>query len=124
MIERLAILALVLSAVWLGIWLWERRRVTGPELLPGITVVDGPHCKLCEPVVNAIRNADPEAELRIVDIGQMDDATIRSLPTVFVVDMDGNQVMRRSGRSALTDAETIARVARERGPQSRTSKIA
>lgn len=124
MIPRLAILALVLSAAWLLIWLWERRTTATPALRPGITVVTGPQCALCEPVVRAIRRADPEADLRVVDVAQMEDASIRSLPTVFVVDEVGELRLRRSGRAALDDAVVIAETGRDRGPHERASNTA
>lgn len=123
MIGRLAVLALVLSLAWLIVFLWERRRFAAPNLMPGITVVAGPHCNLCDPVVTAIRNADSNATLRVVDVSQVTDGTVRSLPTVFVVDESGELVLRRSGRSALADAAELARVSRERGPQPRASHV-
>ncbi|MFO7548094.1 MAG: hypothetical protein R6X29_04370 [Acidimicrobiia bacterium] len=113
MINRLLVLALVIGLAVLVVALLERRRgrVRSGALKPGVTVVTGPWCTLCGPTLAALeaRGISPT----VYDLSRAPDGlgTVMSLPTVYVVGDDGEVVIRRSGRSALTDVDAIAQVA-------------
>ncbi len=107
---RAAMLAAVLVAAALAVRSWERRR--GPRravLPPGLTVVTGPGCRLCGPVLAALRRAG--AEPLIVDVSSTPVA-VASLPTALVVGERGRVILRRAGRSALDDAPLLAHESR------------
>lgn len=106
MIARIALLALVVTLAWVIVQLWERRRPVLAGLQPGITVITGPDCRLCDPAVAALRRAGVEPA--IVDVADLGDAGYRSLPTAVVVDRAGRIVAARSGRLAVSDAATLA----------------
>lgn len=111
LVVRAAGLALVLGSAALAVYGWERRR--GPRrvgLPPGLTVVTGSGCRLCGPVVAALRRAG--AEPRLVDVSEAPIA-VSALPTVVVVDEQGRVSLRRAGRAALDDARLLAERSRE-----------
>ncbi len=112
---RLLLLALVLAGAFLVAWVWSRRnpRVESDGLAPGLTVITGPDCRLCDPAVAALRRAG--AVVTIVD----DEALraqlkVRSLPTAVVVTAGGEIVARRSGRAVIDDAAALAEAASAR----------
>jgi hypothetical protein len=114
MIVRLVLLLLVVGAAFLAVAGFERlpRRAALPGLGAGLTVVTGAGCVICPAAVRAIAAVDPGLAVRVMDRGDLADASIRSVPTAIVTDRGGAVVLRRSGRSVVTDAAEIARVAR------------
>lgn len=110
---RILILLAVVAAAWAVIAIAERRRGADRHGLPqGVLIVTTEACRLCEDAVRAISKAGPELTPRIVDATELDTLHIRSAPTVIVADRRGEIVLRRSGRSAIFDAEEIVRAAR------------
>ncbi len=110
MIERLLILALVVAVAFALLRLRERRRPRRMRLDPGITVLTGPDCRLCDPLVAALDEVD--ADYRLWDVTRTGaPISVRALPTVLVADRDGDVVLRRAGRSAIVDLATILDVA-------------
>lgn len=112
MILRMVVVLAAVAVFALAVAVLERRR--GPRRLrlpTGVVVVTGPGCALCGPTVAALeaRGISP-ATLDIADLPSTV-GVIRSLPVVYVVGEAGDVLLRRSGRSALTDVPTIARAA-------------
>lgn len=108
---RLVLLAVIIGAAWLAIALWERRTVSpGRALATGLTLVTGADCRLCPQAVIAV--GDAGIPVTIVDVGDADDPTIKSLPTAFVTDAGGQVIARRSGRSAVTAMPELISLAR------------
>jgi len=72
------------GVLW-GIWNLTGSPVVAP---PGLTVVVGADCPLCDQVITALRAAGPDLPLRQIDLGS-DEALIlkaEEAPTVFVFD--------------------------------------
>lgn len=110
---RLLILAAVVLAAWAVVAVVERRKGADRHGLPqGLLIVTTEACRLCEDAVRAISEAGPELTPRIVDATALESLHIRSAPTVIVADRRGEIVLRRTGRSAIFDAEEIVRAAR------------
>lgn len=104
---------LVLSVV-LGLTLgwvaWrERRTPRGVVARPGISVFTGPDCRMCPGLLASLDRAG--ASYHLVDVSREHAPGVSSLPTVVVADAGGEVVMRRSGRSAVTDLSMILAVA-------------
>lgn len=113
MTERLLLLAAAIALVWLAVGLWERRpSLRGGRLsTPGLVLVTADGCTLCGPALTALTRAG--AEPMVVDAAAMENARhIRSVPTAIVTDGEGREVLRRSGRAVISDAEKIARLTR------------
>ena len=110
MIERAVILALVVAAAFLVVWVSERLRPRGASLRPGITVVTGPDCRLCGQVLDRLeQRAIAHRRIDVADVGRQ--MTIRAVPTVLVADRTGAVVLRRAGKSAIADLDVIVSVA-------------
>ncbi len=106
---RMGLLMLVTGVAWMAVGGWQRRSAAAaPVMRPGLTVITGPGCHLCEPVVRELRRvgADPW----VVDVAELPPGTAgaSSLPVAVVVDGDGKVVLRRAGRAALEDAAALA----------------
>ncbi len=111
MIWRLTIVMAVIAAAWLLIRIWERRPVSADQSLPsGLTLVTGVDCRLCPLAVAAADDAG--IPVSVVDISEMSDSGIRSLPTALVADRRGMVVARRSGRSAIGAMDELISLAR------------
>lgn len=110
MMERFVILLAVLGVAMALVWAWERMRPRRARIDPGITVVTGPDCRLCPALILALDVAG--VEYRRVDVA-MEPAPggVRALPTILVADNSGTVTIRRSGRSAVADLETVLAVA-------------
>lgn len=113
---RLLVLAVVLGLAFAAAQFAGRstRRARRAGLGPGITVVTGPDCRRCAPTVAALRAAAPGVPLRVrpLEHEAVQPLAVRSLPTVVLVDPSGDVVLRRTGHSALAEAERVARRAR------------
>jgi hypothetical protein len=109
LIERLIILALVLVAAFIVVRVVPRTRPRGTAVGPGITVVTGPDCHLCDSVVAALDAAG--APYLLATTSDIAGLTVRSLPTVLVADRFGEVLLRRSGRAAVIDMAIILSVA-------------
>ncbi len=106
---RVGLLVLVAGLAWLAVRGWERRLgAPEPGLPPGLVVITGPGCRLCDPVVRELRRAG--AEPRILDIAEVPPGAVgaSSLPVAMVVDAAGRVVLRRAGRAALDAARELA----------------
>lgn len=106
---RVALLVGALAAAWLAVAAWERRRgAPRPAFRAGLTVITGPGCRLCEPVVRELRRCG--AEPWVVDVAELPPGALgaSSLPVAVVVDGAGDVVLRRAGRAALDDAGALA----------------
>jgi hypothetical protein len=113
LVLRSVVLAIVVFAAFVAVRLWERRGGrASPGLAPGITVVTGPHCRLCEPALDAIRTGGGEPDVVDIAQGRLVLGPISSLPVAVVASPDGTLVLRRSGRSVITDAGDIVRAAK------------
>ena len=111
MIWRLAIVLAVVAGAWAEVRIWERRPVGSPTSLPlGLTLVTGAGCRLCPLAVDAASVAG--IPVSIVDISNLADPAIRSLPTALVADRHGSIVARRSGRSAISSMPELIAMAR------------
>lgn len=111
MIWRLLILAAVGALSWLIVDLWERRAVGRSDVIgPGLTLITGPDCRLCPLAVAATAGAG--IPVRIVDIGAVNDPSIKSLPTALVADRSGVVLASRSGRSAISGMSDLIAMAR------------
>lgn len=116
MIERALILVVIIGVALAVVELRERRLLPAARVMPGITVVTGPGCRLCPPLLAAL-DASP-ATYRLVDVARTPPPEgVRAMPTVLVADEWGKVFLRRSGRSAVTDVETIVAAAAERSPE-------
>ena len=113
MIERLLILVAVVAIALIVVTVRERVRPRRLRAEPGITVFTGPDCRLCPPLLVVLDAAG--AEYRLVDVTTVAGTGIRALPTVVVADDRGGIALRRSGRSAIVDVETILSVAASGG---------
>ncbi len=106
MILRLVVLVATLALAYGAAGLMERRRPRSVQgFRQGITLVTSPGCALCP----AIRTVLRDVSVREVDVSSV--VGVRSVPTVIVVDADGEVILRRSGRSAITDAPAIIEAA-------------
>lgn len=113
MMVRLVLVAAVVVLAWSAVAMWERRRPglrNRSGLLPGVTLVTGPGCRLCDAAEAALRRH--QVTSRRVTVDRFPDLGVRAVPTVLVADRRGRLVLRRSGRAAITDAEAVARAAR------------
>ena len=110
MIPRLVILLAVLGVALAMVWARERVKPRRARLDPGITVVTGPDCRLCPALILALDVAG--VAYRRVDVA-MESAPggVRALPTILVADAAGTVAIRRSGRSAMADLDTVLGVA-------------
>lgn len=113
MIGRLLLAGGVVLVAFAAVWLWERRGGRVRSGLPfGLTIATSDTCTICDAAVGAISAAGPDLPVLVVDASDLAHLRIRSVPTVLVADRWGEIVLRRSGRAAITDAETIVRAAR------------
>jgi hypothetical protein len=111
LIWRLLILAAAGALAWLIVDLWERRSVGRSQVVgSGLTLITGPDCRLCPLAVAATDDAG--VPVTIVDIGSVDDPSIKSLPTVLVADRSGVVIASRSGRSAISGMPELIAMAR------------
>ncbi|MEX2653817.1 MAG: hypothetical protein WD532_02185 [Acidimicrobiia bacterium] len=110
MIERFLILVVAVGLALAVVVIRERMRPRSLRVQPGITVFTGPDCRLCPPLIAALDAAG--AEYRTIDVSVSGlRVGVRSLPTVVVADARGDIALRRSGRSAVVDVDTILAVA-------------
>ncbi|MEX1004282.1 MAG: hypothetical protein WD990_08555 [Acidimicrobiia bacterium] len=114
MIERLVILLAVVGLALALVWAWERTKPRRARIDPGITVITGPDCRLCPALILALDVAG--VEYRRVDVSvEAAPAGVRSLPTILVADSAGAVAIRRSGRSAIADLDTVLGMAAANG---------
>lgn len=109
---RAGILIVVMGGAFAAVALTARRNPSGtaPSLAPGLTLISGPGCRLCEPAVQALRRAG--ARVEVTEDPELREAlSVRALPTALVVDADGEVIMRRSGRAVISDAGALAAAA-------------
>ncbi len=108
MIWRAALVVGVVALALLLTRLWEHRSLgSSPIFAAGLTLVTGADCRLCPQAVAAAAGAD--IPVRIVDVSELADSPIKSLPTALVADRTGTVIASRSGRSAISGmAELIA----------------
>jgi hypothetical protein len=109
MTTRVLILLAITALAWLAVAGWERRPSwrTGTGSAAGLMLVTAEGCRLCGPAITALTQAGVAPT--VVDVTTLADRAIRSVPTAIVTDHRGREVLRRSGRSVITDADRIAR---------------
>ena len=111
MTARVVLLGLAVAAAWVIVALSERRRAgSSSSLAPGVTVVVGASCRLCPPLIRALR--DRGVAPNIVDVDSARVPGVQSVPTLFVVDHAGRVRLRRSGASALADVDRVPALVR------------
>ena len=111
MIVRLGLVVVVIGVAWLAVALWERRpRPTRRALASGLTLVTGADCALCPQAVAAVGEAG--IPVTLIDIADVADPTIKSIPTAFVADAAARVIARRPGRSAITGMPDLISLAR------------
>ncbi len=107
MTGRLLILATVMIAGLLAVWVGERRRGSSTVAAPvGLILVTGEGCRLCPPA----RQALGDVPHRVIDVSQSGGLEVRSVPTLLMIGVDGEVEWRRSGRSAIAQAARLAQV--------------
>ena len=113
-LARLAVLGAVVIAIWAWFQVRERRSFETTGLQPGITVVTAPSCVICPETVSALERSG-SAQLNLVDASETNvtHLDIQAAPTVIVADAEGNEILRRSGRSTVSDADLIVATARK-----------
>lgn len=110
MIERGLFLLLVLGLALIVVWFRERSHPRTRLVPPGITVLTGPDCRLCGPLLRALDELG--ADYRLLDVTRDPlPLAVNSLPTVLVGDGLGALALRRTGRAAISDLSTILAVA-------------
>lgn len=110
MIERFMILLAVVGVALALVWVRERMRPRRMRMDPGVTVVTGPDCRLCPALILALDAAG--VVYRRVDVAtEPAPAGVRALPTILVADNAGTVAIRRSGRAAMVDLDTVLGVA-------------
>ena len=112
-LTRLAVLVGVILAVWVWLQLRERRTFSSTGLAPGITVVTSPACIICPETIaslDALGARPIVIDASVADVSSLD---IQAAPTVIVADATGREVMRRSGRSTVSDVELIVATSSE-----------
>lgn len=110
MTERVFLVGVVVAVAFLAMALWERRPTSRVGAGPGVTLVTGPDCRMCTQAVEVLGRHGVEP--RLVDAAEASGLGVRSVPTVFVTGSDGALLLRRSGRTVITDAIRIAELAR------------
>lgn len=111
MIWRLLIVAAVVSVSWVVVRFLERRPAgRAQDLAPGLTLITGRDCGLCPAAVAATDGAG--VSISIIDIDEVSDPSIRSLPIALVADRTGTVIASRSGRSAITAMPELIAMAR------------
>lgn len=115
MILRAALVGAIVGLAFLIVWVLERRRVAPSVGLPaGLTLVTGAGCSLCPRAIEeALRLSVP---VRIVDVRELADNTVMSLPTLFVTSGDGVLLARRTGRSVVSEMPRLAELATRSAP--------
>jgi hypothetical protein len=114
MIERLLILVIAVGVGLAVVVVRERMRPRSIDHRPGITVYTGPDCRICPPLLAMLEGAG--VPFRVFDVSRTDPPfAVRALPTVVVADESGEVVLGRSGRSTVTDFDTILAVAASGG---------
>lgn len=107
MIGRLVVLALVVGAAFLCVWLVERSKGKQHSgLTSGLLLVTAPGCSLCGPARESLDRAG--LSYRVVDAGDVPELGVRSVPTLFRVDETGTVIARRSGRGAVLGEADLA----------------
>lgn len=106
MIDRAVILVAVVVLALVVVAVLERVRPRRVTMSPGITLVTGPDCRLCD-LVRAGLEARGALHTTVAAGDLPPTMRVRALPTVLVADAAGAVVMRRSGRSAVTDLTAI-----------------
>jgi hypothetical protein len=107
MTERIVILVGVVLVALLAVRLserWKGRARGGLE--PGLLLVTSPGCTLCIPAQRALEAAG--LDYRLVDVSEVPELLVRSVPTLFRIDASGEVIARRSGRAAVLGAPDLA----------------
>lgn len=107
MIVRIVVLLLVVAGAFALVWASERWRGRSRSgLVPGVLLVTAPGCSLCGPTERALLAAG--VAYRKVEVSDVPDLAVRSVPTLFRVDSRGEVVIRRSGRAAVMSPAELA----------------
>lgn len=114
-VVRFLVLVGVLGLALASFRAWERRTFHSSGLVPGVTVVTTPTCVICPETIAALQRSDPDAAFTVIDVSEprAQALNIQAAPTVIVADQRGNEILRRTGRTTVTDAALIVKTARE-----------
>ena len=113
MTTRLLVFAAVLVAAWVIVRVVESRRGGQPDgLRPGVTMFVTDNCRICPQAAEALASAGIVIMVEPATGPLAEDLSVRSVPTVVVVDGAGQVRLRRTGRSVVTDARLIAAAGR------------
>jgi len=112
---RFLVLLSVLGLALAGFRAWERRTFHSSGLVPGVTVVTTPTCVICPETISALQRSDPDTTLTVIDASDAvaQEMNIQAAPTVIVANQRGNEILRRTGRTTVTDAALIVKTARD-----------
>ena len=113
MTERLIVIGVVLAVAFLAVAIWERRPMTRAVAGPGVTLITGADCRICGQALAALQHHGVSP--RLMDVAEAAHLGVRSIPTVVITGADGTVILRRSGRTVVSDAARIAGVARREG---------
>jgi len=105
---RLLVLVLVLAAAYGVVRVGERRRGRGVvKLAPGLVLVTAPGCALCPSALRALQSAGGDP--RVIEAADMPPSAgrVTSVPVAMVIGTAGEVLLRRSGRSVITDAREL-----------------
>jgi hypothetical protein len=109
MILRLTLVIVLLGAGYLATGVIERRRGRVPDgLAPGLTVFTGTACRLCAPALSALAARGECPTVLDASAAPSSLGPIRALPLAILVSAEGEVLMRRAGRSVITDAAELA----------------
>lgn len=112
---RVAVLAAAAVGVMGLVHLWSRRPLrVGTTFGPGLWVVTGPACSMCEQLAGRLRNRQVAARFVRYDDAVVRRLGVRSLPTVLVSGADGRILARRSGRLAVEHLDDLIDLAADR----------
>lgn len=109
MIARSLVVLVVVAAGWLAVHWWERRQGRQVEgVMPGVTMFTTDDCRICPLAIETLASAGVPVTIRSAFDPLAEALSVRSVPTVVVADALGQVTLRRSGRSVVTDIDSIS----------------
>jgi hypothetical protein len=78
-------------------------RAPDTALPPGLTLVEGPGCRLCPEIRAQAERSGVTPHVITGPPGKLESLRVKGIPTVFVVDAMGSIRARRTGEAALLE---------------------